>query len=94
MNSTKQFSLDASEAHYKEHGKSLFSSHMIDLSEEPLEENIEMSMFGADFIRRAKRTLHVHDMDMPDINFQPHGFLFLATEKGAEVLERKHAIQR
>ncbi|WP_297763296.1 class II fructose-bisphosphate aldolase [uncultured Muriicola sp.] len=32
--------LDASEAHYKATGKSLFSSHMIDLSEEPLEENI------------------------------------------------------
>lgn len=34
--------LDASEAFYKETGKSLFSSHMIDLSEEPLEENIEI----------------------------------------------------
>jgi len=33
--------LDASEKHYKETGKSLFSSHMIDLSEEPIEENIE-----------------------------------------------------
>jgi fructose-bisphosphate aldolase class II len=32
--------LDASEAHYKAHGTPLFSSHMIDLSEEPLEENI------------------------------------------------------
>ena len=32
--------LDASEAHYKLHGKPLFSSHMIDLSEEPIEENI------------------------------------------------------
>jgi fructose-bisphosphate aldolase class II len=32
--------LDASEAHYKVHGTPLFSSHMIDLSEEPLEENI------------------------------------------------------
>ena len=32
--------LDASEKHYAETGKSLFSSHMIDLSEEPLEENI------------------------------------------------------
>lgn len=32
--------LDASEAHFKATGKSLFSSHMIDLSEEPLEENI------------------------------------------------------
>ena len=34
--------LDASEEFYKVHGKSLYSSHMIDLSEEPLEENIEI----------------------------------------------------
>jgi len=32
--------LDASEAHFKAHGVPLFSSHMIDLSEEPIEENI------------------------------------------------------
>lgn len=32
--------LDASEAHFNATGKSLFSSHMIDLSEEPIEENI------------------------------------------------------
>ncbi len=32
--------LDASEAHFKVHGVPLFSSHMIDLSEEPIEENI------------------------------------------------------
>ncbi|MCE2614233.1 class II fructose-bisphosphate aldolase [Flavobacteriaceae bacterium D16] len=32
--------LDASEQHFAETGKSLYSSHMIDLSEEPLEENI------------------------------------------------------
>lgn len=32
--------LDHGEAFYKETGKPLFSSHMIDLSEEPLEENI------------------------------------------------------
>ena len=34
--------LDASEVFYKETGKSLYSSHMIDLSEEPIEENIEI----------------------------------------------------
>lgn len=34
--------LDASEKHFEETGKSLFSSHMIDLSEEPIEENIEI----------------------------------------------------
>ncbi len=31
------------EAYYKTHGKPLFTSHMIDLSEESLEENIEIS---------------------------------------------------
>ncbi|WP_283640315.1 class II fructose-bisphosphate aldolase [Mesonia mobilis] len=34
--------LDAGEKFYKEHGKPLYSSHMIDLSEESLEENIEI----------------------------------------------------
>lgn len=35
--------LDASEKHFEKTGTSLYSSHMIDLSEEPLEENIEIS---------------------------------------------------
>ena len=34
--------LDASEIHFAATGKPLFSSHMIDLSEEPIEENIEI----------------------------------------------------
>ncbi len=34
--------LDAGEAFYKVHSKPLFSSHMLDLSEESLEENIEI----------------------------------------------------
>ncbi|MFP4555236.1 MAG: class II fructose-bisphosphate aldolase [Bacteroidales bacterium] len=35
--------LDAGEKHFEETGKPLFSSHMLDLSEESLEENIEIS---------------------------------------------------
>ncbi len=35
--------LEASESYYKTKGTPLFSSHMLDLSEEPLEENIEIS---------------------------------------------------
>ena len=34
--------LAASERYYKLHGEPLFSSHMLDLSEEPLEENIDI----------------------------------------------------
>ncbi|MDY0320475.1 MAG: class II fructose-bisphosphate aldolase [Arcobacteraceae bacterium] len=34
--------IEASTEHFKETGKPLYSSHMLDLSEEPLEENIEI----------------------------------------------------
>ena len=34
--------LDASEKYFEQHGKPLYSSHMIDLSEEPIEENMEI----------------------------------------------------
>ena len=34
--------LDAGEKYFEQNGKPLFSSHMLDLSEEPLEENIEI----------------------------------------------------
>jgi fructose-bisphosphate aldolase class II len=34
--------LDAGERHFSRYGKSLYSSHMLDLSEEPLAENIEV----------------------------------------------------
>jgi len=35
--------MDANEKHFERNGHSLFSSHMIDLSEEPIEENIDIS---------------------------------------------------
>ncbi len=44
--------LTASEHFYEQHGKSLFSSHMIDLSEEPLEENIAICK---DYLSRMKK---------------------------------------
>lgn len=34
--------MEANEEHYQQFGKPLFSSHMLDLSEEPLEENVEI----------------------------------------------------
>ena len=44
--------LDASEAHFSATGKPLFSSHMIDLSEEPLEENIAICK---DYLKRMSK---------------------------------------
>lgn len=42
--------LDADEAYFKQHGEPLFSSHMIDLSEEEVEYNIETT---AKYLQRA-----------------------------------------
>ncbi len=43
--------LDYGERFFAQHGKPLFSSHMLDLSEEPIEENIEIS---AKYLQRMK----------------------------------------
>ena len=44
--------IDASEKHFKITGKSLFSSHMIDLSEESLEDNIDICK---DYLKRMSK---------------------------------------
>jgi len=51
--------LDASEAHYEKFGKPLFSSHMLDLSEEILEENIQISQKYLKRMQRLGMTLEV-----------------------------------
>ena len=51
--------MDANEQFYKETGKALFSSHMIDLSEEPLEENIEICKSYLDRMAKIGITLEI-----------------------------------
>ena len=51
--------LDASEKHFEETGKSLFSSHMIDLSEEPIEENIEICKGYLERMSKMGMTLEI-----------------------------------
>ena len=51
--------LDASEAYYKENGVPLYSSHMIDLSEEPIEENIEICKNYLERMSKIGMTLEI-----------------------------------
>lgn len=51
--------LDASEEHFAATGKSLFSSHMIDLSEEPIEENIEICKGYLERMSKMGMTLEI-----------------------------------
>lgn len=51
--------LDASEKYFAETGKSLYSSHMIDLSEEPIEENIEICKTYLERMSKIGMTLEI-----------------------------------
>lgn len=51
--------LDAGEKHFAATGKPLFSSHMIDLSEEPLEENIEICKTYLERMAKMGMTLEI-----------------------------------
>jgi fructose-bisphosphate aldolase class II len=51
--------LDAGEEFYAQHGKPLFSSHMLDLSEEPLEENLEICRNYLERMSKIGMTLEI-----------------------------------
>jgi fructose-bisphosphate aldolase class II len=51
--------IEAGEAYFAEHGEPLFSSHMLDLSEEPIERNLEISGRYLARIAKMKMTLEI-----------------------------------
>lgn len=53
--------IQASERYYKTHGEPLFSSHMIDLSEEPLEENLDICK---DYLSRMSKVGLLLEMEL------------------------------
>ncbi len=55
-------------------------------------ENIQLSQFGATFIKNINTHLQVDD-DIVSVDFQENGYLFLATEKGLPVLQKNHETQ-
>ncbi|XP_032670917.1 FAD-dependent oxidoreductase domain-containing protein 1-like [Odontomachus brunneus] len=58
-----------------------------------LEENIEMSLYGAEFLRNINEYLSIPYENPIDINFHPYGYLILASEKGAETLVNNSKLQ-
>lgn len=55
--------------------------------------NIEISLYGIDFLRRIGETL-AHGDARPDIGLSEGGYLFLATPDKAGILAENHALQR
>ena len=54
--------------------------------------NIHISQYGAEFIRNFSETMQVGD-EKPDLTFHENGYLFLADQKGYDVLKRLHHTQ-
>ncbi|XP_042332852.1 FAD-dependent oxidoreductase domain-containing protein 1 isoform X2 [Sceloporus undulatus] len=57
-------------------------------------ENIQMSLFSANFLRLIDEYLHVVGQPPVDIQFNPSGYLFLASDEKAAVLEENVQVQR
>ncbi|KAL9187442.1 hypothetical protein ACHAXT_001545 [Thalassiosira profunda] len=59
-----------------------------------LKENVEMSLYGRDFLRDAHNLLKVDDEEV-DVQFQEHGYLFLAaSEAGKQQLVENNTVQQ
>ncbi|MCT3721545.1 class II fructose-bisphosphate aldolase [Elizabethkingia anophelis] len=90
--------LDANEAFYKQNGKSLYSSHMLDLSEEPLEENLEISAKYFERMAKMQMTLEVEigvtggEEDGVDNSGVDNSLLYTQPEDVAYTYEKLKAI--
>ncbi|KAB1255025.1 FAD-dependent oxidoreductase domain-containing protein 1 [Camelus dromedarius] len=59
-----------------------------------LPENIQLSLFSVEFLRNINEYLAVVDDPPLDLQFNPSGYLFLASEKGAATMENNVKVQR
>lgn len=90
--------MDANEDFYHKTGKSLFSSHMLDLSEEPLEENMEISKRYLERMSKIGMTLEVElgitggEEDGVDNSGVDNSLLYTQPEEVAYVYEQLKSV--
>ncbi|XP_011506222.1 PREDICTED: FAD-dependent oxidoreductase domain-containing protein 1-like [Ceratosolen solmsi marchali] len=58
-----------------------------------LEENIEMSLFGAEFLRNINQYLGIEGEPPVDVQFHPYGYLSLAKAEHSELLKKNSELQ-
>eukprot|EP00108_Taenia_solium_P000797 TsM_000686300 transcript=TsM_000686300 gene=TsM_000686300 len=56
-------------------------------------ENIQMSLFTAEFLRNIDEQLSISQNDIADINFNPHGHLILSDESNCEQMKENYQLQ-
>lgn len=63
-----------------------------------LHENVQIGIFARDFMNGYPNSLLIDKSqslhpDLPDVRFQRHGYLFLASQAGQHILEENHRVQ-
>jgi len=59
-----------------------------------MKENIEMSLYGVQFLKDVDTALRVDDNEVPSVQLHEGGYLFMAsTEEGEAILRRNHGVQ-
>ncbi|MBA5630596.1 class II fructose-bisphosphate aldolase [Moheibacter lacus] len=90
--------MDANEDFYHKTGKTLFSSHMLDLSEEPLEENMEISKKYLERMSKVEMTLEIElgitggEEDGVDNSGVDNSLLYTQPEEVAYVYEQLKSV--
>ncbi|HAD80032.1 class II fructose-bisphosphate aldolase [Empedobacter falsenii] len=90
--------MDANEEHFNKFGKTLFSSHMLDLSEEPLEENVETCKRYLERMSKVGMTLEMElgitggEEDGVDNSNVDNSLLYTQPEEVAYVYENLKSI--
>lgn len=90
--------MDANETYYKKNGKALYSSHMLDLSEEPLVENMEISKRYLERMSKIGITLEIElgitggEEDGVDNSGVDNSLLYTQPEEVAYVYEQLKSI--
>ncbi|MFV0304635.1 MAG: class II fructose-bisphosphate aldolase [Moheibacter sp.] len=90
--------MDANEDFYHKTGKTLFSSHMLDLSEEPLEENMEISKKYLERMSKIGMTLEIElgitggEEDGVDNSNVDNSLLYTQPEEVAYVYEQLKSV--
>ncbi|CAK4080853.1 unnamed protein product [Aphanomyces euteiches] len=56
--------------------------------------NIEMSQYGVEFLKNSAENLQVPGSDPVDVQYTQGGYLFLASNKGVDILRENYATQR
>lgn len=56
--------------------------------------NVELSLYGSEFLRTLGVNLRVNGHDEPDVQFVEGGYMFLASDKGVDTLRQNYETQR